>query len=118
MMGDVADRHPARVKADDHVIQAAGPARALGHQTRRERTVPVPRNAQVHLAGGRSQRLRIGPVARVRQSIHAAGSRGAAGQLLRQHLTGFIHSHNDSPIIQRLQLSYPNNLTPSCCSKQ
>jgi hypothetical protein len=35
----------------------------------------------------------------------AAGSRGPAGRLLRQHLAGISHSHNDSPISQRLQLS-------------
>ena len=46
------------------------------------------------------------------QGIHASGRGGPAGKLLRQHITGFSHSHNDSPINQRLHLSYTNNLTP------
>ncbi|WP_457967571.1 HNH endonuclease [Arthrobacter sp. D1-29] len=52
--------------------------------------------------------------ARSLQRLHAAGRRSPAGQLLRGHLTGSSHSHNDSPITQRLQPSYTNNLTPPC----
>jgi hypothetical protein len=49
-MLDVADRHPAGVQADDHVLQPAQAAGALGHQRRRERGVPVPRLVQRDVA--------------------------------------------------------------------
>ena len=170
-MGDVPDRHPAGVKADDDVIQPGGPARPLGHQVRCEGPVTVPRNGQVDVPGRGPQRLRIRAVAGVRQeppdrvalviaqmpgqlglqpafqrgldqlldktvlaiefqlpgidlghqfieragglqSIHAPGGSRPAGQLLRQHIMVFSHGHNDSPINQRLQPSYTNNLTP------
>ncbi|MDT0193785.1 hypothetical protein Q9R30_00265 [Arthrobacter sp. AB6] len=54
------------------------------------------------------------PIERTRslQRVHAAGLGGTTGQILRELFTGFCHSHNDSPIIQRLQPSYTNNLTP------
>ena len=42
VMQDVADTHPVRVKADDHVVQAAGnPAGPFGHQPRLEVSRPV-----------------------------------------------------------------------------
>src|SRR5918994_1284325 len=46
---DVADRHPTRIEADDHVRQPADPALTLRHQPRVEGAVPVPRGGQLQI---------------------------------------------------------------------
>ena len=49
VMQDVADAHPVRIKADDHVVQAAGnPPGPLGHQPRLEVPRPVPGHLDWH----------------------------------------------------------------------
>lgn len=70
---DVADRHPARVEADDHLVEPAQPAGALGHEHRGERPVAVARHVQAHLTDLGRDRLRRRPVARVRK-VRASGS--------------------------------------------
>jgi hypothetical protein len=48
-MQDVADAHAVRVKADDHVVQAAGdPPGPLGHQQRLKHSCPVPGHLDRH----------------------------------------------------------------------
>jgi hypothetical protein len=59
---DVADRHPARVEADDHVAQTADPALALRHQLRIEGSVAVPRGGQVEVPDLGAQPLIGDPV--------------------------------------------------------
>ena len=58
VMLDIADRHPAGIETDDHLVQAAETTRSLGHQPRRERPVPVPRHIQRDRTDLRGQRLR------------------------------------------------------------
>jgi hypothetical protein len=65
MVLDVADRHPAGVQRDDHVLQPTEAAGALGHQRRPERTIPVPRLIQRDVTDLGAHRLRGGPVAGV-----------------------------------------------------
>ena len=65
---DVADRHPARVEADDLLVQPAEPALALRDQPRVERRGPVPRHVQRHRPDLGGQGLRGRPVPRVRRS--------------------------------------------------
>ncbi len=55
---DVADRHPARVQADDHLVEPTEPARALRDQPRPERALPIPRDVQRHVADLGGHRLR------------------------------------------------------------
>jgi hypothetical protein len=64
---DVADRHAAGIQADDHLIQAAEPARPLGYQLRGEAAVAVPRDRQLHLTDLAGDGLRAGAVTRVRK---------------------------------------------------
>lgn len=40
---NIADRHPARVEADEHLVQAADPAGVLGHQAKLEAAGTVSR---------------------------------------------------------------------------
>ena len=67
MVLDVAQRHPAGIQADDHLIQAAEPARPLRYQLRGEAAVAVPRHRQLNIADLAGDRLRGGAVARVRK---------------------------------------------------
>ena len=62
---DVADRHPARVQADDHVLEPAQAAGALGDQPRGERAVAVPRLVQPDVPDLGADPLRGGAVAGV-----------------------------------------------------
>src|SRR5699024_870747 len=65
MMLDIADRHPARIEADDHVIEPSQPPLALGDQARSERASPVPGNVQLGRPDLGLDRLRRRPVAGV-----------------------------------------------------
>ena len=66
MMFDISDRHPAGIERDDHPVQPPEAPRALRHQRRGERPVPVPRDLQLDIANLRGNLLRERPVARVR----------------------------------------------------
>ena len=66
------DRHPAGVEADDHLVEPAEPARALGHQPRGEATVAVARGGQLDVADLGRHRLRRRAVARVRERAASA----------------------------------------------
>ena len=66
---NVADRHPAGVQADDHVLQPAQAARTLGHQRRRERGVAVARLVKADVADLGAHRLGGGAVARVPRAV-------------------------------------------------
>ena len=50
VMLDVADRHPARIQADDHVVEATEASGPFRDQPRGERPVPIPRDREVDLA--------------------------------------------------------------------
>jgi len=90
MVLDVADRHPARIQRDDHVVQAAGPASTLRDQPRLEATGPVPRHRQSHVTDLGHQSLRAGPVPRVR-----AAPPGRVALLIAQ-MPSQLHSQNRS----------------------
>ena len=66
---DVADRHPARIQADDHVAQPADPALPLRHQPRVEAAVAVPRRGQIEVADLGAQPLRGDPVPGVARPV-------------------------------------------------
>jgi hypothetical protein len=68
VMLDVAHGHPTRVQRDDHVVQAAGAAGALGHQPGLEHAGPIPRHGQPHVTDLGGQGLGRGAVARVRDA--------------------------------------------------
>src|SRR5699024_898764 len=81
---DVANRHPARVEADDHVIEPAQAALALGDQARGERPGPIPRDLQLDGPELGLHRLRRGPGAGVGVLRRLAGAllvAQVAGQL-------------------------------------
>jgi hypothetical protein len=46
---DIADRHPTRTQADDHVVEAVQAPRALRHQRRGERRTAIPWDVQRHV---------------------------------------------------------------------
>ena len=74
VMDDVTDAHPVRVKADDHVVQAARhPPGALGHQHRFEAARPVPRHRKLHRADPGLHPLLDTPVAGVTGVVAVAG---------------------------------------------
>jgi hypothetical protein len=60
-----AHGHPARIQADDHVREATEPAFALGHQHRRERARPIPRDVQLDRTDLGLHRLRRRAVPRI-----------------------------------------------------
>jgi hypothetical protein len=64
-VADVTHGHPARIQADDNVRQAAETAFTLGHQHRRERARPVPRDVQLDRADLGLHRLRRRTVPRI-----------------------------------------------------
>lgn len=47
---DVTNRHPARIQADDLILQSTGTALPVGHQPGHERAVPVPGPVQIDRA--------------------------------------------------------------------
>src|SRR5690606_6044111 len=47
---DIADRHPAGVERDDHLVQLRQPPAASRDQPWRERPVPIPRDPQLDIA--------------------------------------------------------------------
>jgi hypothetical protein len=49
VMLDIADRHPARIQADDHVVEAAQAPGPFRDQPRGERPVPIPRHGEIDL---------------------------------------------------------------------
>ena len=65
MVADVAHRHPAGVEADDHLLQPADTARALGHQPRLEGAGTIPWRVQLDLADLAGHRFRGRAVAGV-----------------------------------------------------
>ncbi len=67
MVLDVADRHPAGVEADDHLIEPTESPGALRDQPWDERPTPVAGHVQVDVADLGGQCLRRGSVARVRE---------------------------------------------------
>src|SRR5690242_15761569 len=67
MMLDVADRHPTRVEADDHLVETAEPTSALRDQPRRETPVPIARRRKLDLTDLGRDRLGREPVTRVRE---------------------------------------------------
>src|SRR5665213_767848 len=66
-MLDVADRHPARIQRDDHVVDATQPPRTLRNQPRGERAVAVAGHVQVDVADLTGDRLRCRAVTGVRE---------------------------------------------------
>src|SRR6218665_3082772 len=65
VMLDAADAPPAGLERDDDLVQLRQPPAAGRNQTRRERPVAVPGDAQLDLPGRGAHRLRERPVPRV-----------------------------------------------------
>ena len=62
---DVADRHPAGIEADDHVVEPTKAPGALRHQPRDEATLAITRGVQLDVTDAGRDRLRGRAVARV-----------------------------------------------------
>lgn len=65
---DVSHRHPAGIQRDDHVVEPAETANALGDQAGLEGPGPVPGRGQGHVADLGPHRLWGGPVSGVRRA--------------------------------------------------
>lgn len=100
---DVTDRHPDRVERDDHLVQAAQPARSLRDQRRGEGPVPVARDRQIDVTDLGGDLLRARSVPRVR---HRGRLRGAllVAQMARElglqpAFQGRLEQAGDEPAI-------------------
>jgi NAD(P)-dependent dehydrogenase (short-subunit alcohol dehydrogenase family) len=88
MTPDLAHGHPARVHADEVIVEARQPPLILGHQLRLEGGQPVARDRKVQLAGRRNDGLGAAAVAVIAPLALLGFTRQVVVQLGRQHALG------------------------------